>query len=266
MNVYGRTFTYNGTNSSAYDVVLCSFERPDNITETAIKYTINKSEITPNKHIVNMYNRKYDDVLKFEIGICKPDGKPFERVLRQEIVGWITSPNIPALLHVDDFDEDDYHLNIDYFCLCTGYKEFNISGKINGLIFEMECNAPFGFSTEEITKFDINGSGDVFITNTSDEWEHVYYPVLELVGKSTGLVTIVNNLFPDDIMELKIKNGQSLFVNNQNGDIYDNIGLFDYENDTNLKWLRLKHGENVISITGDVKGCIKCRYIRKVAI
>lgn len=266
INVYGNNFSYFGKNSSDYGVIICGFEVPDTVRDTAINYTINKSELSPNRTITNYYNRKYDDVLKFTVGICREQNKPFTEAERRDIVGWLTSSNGYQLFHVQDFTDSDYHQNIDYFATCIGYKEFIPNSDINGMSFDFECNAPYGFTPEEVTNFDITDTGAVTINNTSDEWSEDYYPVMEIEGKATETITITNATYPETTMELKIKNGQRLLIDNQNGDITDNVGIFDYSTDTNLKWLHLKHGENVITITGNVKGCIRCRYIRKVGI
>lgn len=266
MNVYGKSFSYAGKRSTDYEVILCSFEIPDTMHDTAINLTVNKSELSPNRNVVNYYNRKYTDVLKFSIGICKCQGEKFLEAERREIVGWLTSLKGYHLFHVQDFTDSNYHQDIDYFATCVGYKEFIPNSDINGLSFDFECNAPYGFTPEEITNFDIAATGTLTINNTSDEWNEDYYPVMEIEGKATETITITNAAYPKTVIELKIKNGQRLLIDNQNGDITDNVGIFDYSTDTNLKWLRLKHGENVITIDGNVKGCIKCRYIRKVGI
>lgn len=266
MNVFGKSFVYAGKSSAYYRAILCSFETSDAMCDTAIKYTVNKSDLMPSRSIVNYYNHKYTDVLSFTVGICREQNEPFTEAERREIVGWLTSSKGYQLFHVQDFPGNDYHQNIDYFATCVGYKEFIPNSDINGMSFDFECNAPYGFSPEEVTNFDINTTGTITINNTSDEWNEDYYPVMEIEGKATETITITNAAYPKTVIELKIKNGQRLLIDNQNGDITDNVGIFDYSTDTNLKWLRLKHGKNVITIDGNVKGCIKCRYIRKVGI
>lgn len=267
MNLYGKNFTFNGINSSKYDFVVCEFDTPDLITDTAISSVINKSELTPFRNVVNTYTRTYEDVLKFTISICKPNGEAFQEMERREIVGWITSPKYPVLLTVED-DDSDYNDNIEYFCQCTAYSEFRPNGDICGLIFKMECNAPYGFSPEEVTPFDIIDTDIIQINNTSDEWNDDYYPIIEITGKSSGIqsVLLFNDRYPDNILKLNIKNGQHLVIDNFQGDISDNTNTFNYSEDTNLKWIKLKHGINNITINGNVSGCFRCRYIRKVGI
>lgn len=243
MIVCGKNFTFNGVNSNIFDFVVCEFDTPELIVDTAISSVLNKTELTPFKSTVNVYNRSYEDVLKFTIAICKPYGEAFREAERREIVGWLTSSNGYQLFHVQDDSNNNYHQDIDYFATCVGYKEFVPNSDINGMSFDFECNAPYGFSPEEVTNFDITTTGTVTITNTSDEWNEDYFPVIAIEGKATETITITNAAYPETIMELKIKNGQRLLINNQDGDITDNVGIFDYSTDTNLKWLRLKHGE-----------------------
>ena len=268
MNLCCKNFTFNGINSSKYDFVVCEFDAPDSIIDTALSSVINRSDLTPFRNIVNTYTRAYDDVLKFTISMCKPTGEAFHEMERREIVGWLTSPKYPVLFTVEDDTDSGYHHNIEYFCQCTGYSEFRPNGNICGLIFEMECDAPYGFSPENIISFDIKGTGIVQIDNTSDEWEEDYYPKIDITGTASGIqsVTLCSDKYPDDILELNIKNGQRLLIDNFNGDISDNTDTFDYSKDTNLKWLKLKHGINNITIKGNVSGCFKCRYVRKVGI
>lgn len=266
MNVYGKSFSFNGINSSKYDVVLVGFNGAETERTTGINYTTNKTELTPFKSVTNIYNKKYDDVLRFDISICKSDGKSFTEQERREIVAWITSPVQYALFTIDDcqYDENPYHKDIEYFCTSTNYTEFVTLG-VKGLTFSMECNAPYGFSKEEVTLFD-SLNNVVIINNTSDELTSDYYPIIELKSNFNGEVTISNNNFPSEIMRLNLLQGQEIVINNKYGDVTDNLELFDYSTDTNLVWLRLSSGENIITITGDVVGKIKCRYVRKVGI
>ena len=59
---------------------------------------------------------------------------------------------------------------------------------------------------------------------------------------------------------------QKLIVDNKYGKITDELNQFDFSKDTNLVWLKLAPGLNKITVTGNAKGIVKCRYIRKVGI
>lgn len=268
INMTGKNFTFNGISSAKYHVILCEFSSPDTERDTGINYSVNKTELTPFKSITNTYAKQYEDVLSFDLGLCKEDGQAFTESERREIVSWLTSPCQPALLTIQDPEGDDYHNSVEYFCTAVKYTEFIPSGNVHGLMFSMECNAPYGFTPEEITDFDITGEGTVTIHNTSDDWEQDIYPLIRITGRESGMhtVTLRSSRYPEENMELTLRNGQTLSVDCCYGDIQDNLNLFDYNTDTNLKWLRLAHGENIITIKGNVTGCFICRYVRKVGI
>lgn len=265
MSIYGKNFMYDGKSSSDYNVVLCEFDTVKATKDTAITYKINRSNLTPYKSVANTYNRSYEDVLKFDIGICKCDGKKFTLEEREEIVSWITSPISPTLFTVTDYTiNDPYHDSVEYFCNAVSYSEFMPTANVSGLLFSMECNTPYAFSSEQKTAFSENST--ITIYNSSDEKYQDYYPTIELTGISTGKVSFTNNKYPDDVMEINVLKGQKLTIDNKYGKITDDSNQFDFSKDTNLVWLRLAPGINKITIKGNVKGTFKCRYVRKVGI
>lgn len=268
MNVHGRNFTYDGKNSADYGVILCTFETRNSLKETNITYKINRSDFTPYKSVSNIYSKSYEDVLTFDVGICKCNGAKFSPDERREIVAWMTSPNSPALFTITDFTtsdfSDNYHEDIEYFCNAVAYQEFVPTEAVRGLLFSMECNTSYGFSPEEKTPFSENST--IIIFNSSDELQQDYYPIIELTGTANGIVKIKNDQFPNDVMELSVMNNQTLLIDNQYGIITDESGKFDFSKDTNLTWLRLAPGMNKIQISGNAKGFFRCRYIRKVGI
>ena len=67
-------------------------------------------------------------------------------------------------------------------------------------------------------------------------------------------------------MILKVLQRQKLTIDNAAGTIVDNMNMFRFEDDFNLTWIHLRHGENKISITGNVSGTIQCSFIRKRGI
>lgn len=270
MNVFGKSFEFNGILSDRYDVVLCSFNTVDNNRSNGISYKISKGNITENRPSPNFYGKSYGNVLEFQIEICKNCGTNdfFTTEEQKDIIRWITSPYDYRKFKIIDNNEDYYHSGIEYFCICTDYNETVINDHIGGMLFKFECNAPYGFYEEQITEFAATTStpSSVIVNNLSDELEEDYYPIIELESQETGDVTIVNSIYPDEIMELKVLNGQTLVIDNMESDISDNINMFNYNTDTNLCWLRLAPGENIITITGNVTGYIKCLYPRKAGI
>lgn len=267
-NVFGKSFEFDSISSDTYNVVLCSFDTVDISKDTGINYDIQSGDITPNRPVANYYNKKYNKPLEFQVEICKPCGSVnyFTTEEQKHIVRWITSPVDYRKFTILDNESDGYHDGIEYFAICTEYQEKVINDKIIGLYFSFQCNAPYGYYTEQITTFDTSVNTEITIDNYSDELEVDYYPIIELTAGQTGKVTIKNVAYPDNVMELSVKNGQTLIIDNNTCDITDNIGLFSYDTDTNLKWISLVPGNNTLTITGNATGEIRCRYPRKVGI
>lgn len=266
MNIFGKSFTFNDISSETQGLVLCSMDTISESRETALGLELLKSELTPFRDTTNYYTSRYREVLTFDAGIIKTDGSPFTAAERRALINWLTGPAGFVPFTITDYDDNDYHENLVYFVKCTGLREFVPGMRLHGLTFTFECNAPYAFSPEEVHTFDTTGTTSLTIDNTSDELSRDEYPMLYLHAKATGTIIIANNRFPNESMELKVKNGQDLTIDNRLGDIREQLGLFNYATDTNLKWLRLAPGSNTLTITGAASGQIRCRWIRKAGI
>ena len=141
MDVFGKYYTFNGISSSKYNVMLCSFESSYLDRETGLNYETNRTDITVNKPTVQVYNKKYSDVLQFDITLIRNNQEEFSAAERREIVSWMTSPDFPTLFTITDCEDDDvkYHENIEYFCVCVGCSEKFVNGVV-GLVFTNRNN------------------------------------------------------------------------------------------------------------------------------
>lgn len=261
MNLMAESIIFNGK-MLPVGFVLCSFESSDTTRETGIKLITNKSKLTPFRNKVHLYSMQYEDVLKFSMSIVKCNGEKITDYEYIELVKWITSPTTYCPLTVIDFPDVSYHSNVIYYAVCTGYDEFVVDD-VYGLTFNFECDSPYGYSP--IQTYDFTGGTPVKINNISEETYNDVYPVMTLTCKSTGTVTIRNDQYQDEVIELKVLKGQVLTIDNKNGLITDSIDMFDFE-DTNLEWLHLAPGINTITVSGNVTGTIEFQCVRKRGI
>ena len=261
MNLMAESIIFNGK-MLPVGFVLCSFESSDTTRETGIKLVTNKSTLTPFRNKANLYSVQYEDVLKFSVSIIKCSGEKISDYEYRELVEWLTSPVTYCPLTVIDFPDVSYHSEVIYYAVCTGYNEFVVDD-IYGLTFDFECNAPYGFSPTQIYKF--SGGTPIKINNLTEEFSIDIYPIVTINCKSTETVTIRNDQYPDEVIELKVLNGQVLTIDNEHGLIIDSIDMFDFE-DTNLEWLHLAPGINTITVSGNVTGTIEFQCVRKRGI
>jgi len=260
MAIFG-SFIYNGISSASFgNIVLCKFSSiEDRFTQQ--KEAL-KGELNPWRDITNYYADKYSTPLTASVEIVKCNGAPFSGEEARKIRSWLLSPMGYRLLEIDD--GTGLYDDIEFFAKFTVSKEKVFTGDINALCFEFECNAPYGTTKDRIYKFD--GGDTILINNTSDDNERDYYPVIVITPKATGVIKIENDAYPGEVMELSVLNGNMLTINNKNLTIVDLIDDFNFSDDFNLTWIRLKHGINNITATGDCTGYFKCNYIRMVGV
>lgn len=263
MNLIAKSITYNGRQLPE-KFVLCSFDTLDVMKETYIKQSINRSEITPYRSRVNLYNSIYQEPLQFTMDIIKCNGTEFTNDEYSDMIQWLTASSIYIPLQVTDFEGVTYHKNMEYMAKSTGFDEFIIGNKIIGLRFYFECDAPYGYSLKQEITF--TGGESIIINNQTDELSSDIYPVIKIDCFATEEVQIVNQVYSDQILKLKVLEAQSLIIDNESGLIEDNLSMFDFSTDTNLVWIKLAPGINTIDVTGNVNGVIQYRYIRKRGI
>lgn len=266
MSAYGQSFTFNGKSSEDYGVRFVKFdiETDDDI---GLNYEISKSSLISKRSKVYSHSKKYSDVLNFTIALCKNDFTKFTQEERRPIISWLTSPKTYKEFTVQDNKKLKYHYNITYFAVCNGYKEISPAPNLKyGLQFTFECNAPYGFSNEKQVSFNSSEASEFVCQVESDELEDEIFPYLSITPKSTGEIKLCNDSFPNREFILKGSANNTLSIDSEIGIISDTADVFNYDTDTNLLWLKLKNGENTISISGDCEGYVKWREPRKVGI
>lgn len=259
MSIFSNSFIFNGITSQELGVVLCSFEQNSERHETGISFNINKSNLTPNRDKANLYSKSYASVLSFTMSLVKCDGKLFTRDEYFNLVKIFTSPLSYSALTL----EDEYHKDITYYVICKKYTEWMPDSNMRGLEFEFECNAPYGFEIKTL-EFDETVKS-ILIDNTSHEMNKLYYPEIEITATQTGTITLTNITTGAEPFTINLRNTQKVYIDNELGDMYDNMNLLSYE-DSNLKWLGLQYGVNTIRVSGECRIRFICKYIRKVGI
>lgn len=261
MAIYDN-FTYNGIPVDSFgNLVMCTF---DNETErqTQIKEII-QGETSPYRDIPNYYSDKYSSPLSSSVSIIHCDGKPFSPQEARKIRSWLLSPMSYRELQIQS---DEYN-SIIFYAKFTESKEMRYTGNIDSLVFNLQCNASYGLTPNINYDFSSTDKTNIVIDNTSDDYERCVYPTIKLTPSSTGIISIYNELYPDEVMELNVLAGNTITIDCQNCIISDLIGDFNFDDDfLQMGWLKLNYGKNNIIITGDCFGTISCQYIRMVGV
>lgn len=269
---FGKSFTYNGMNTKVdFNMITAFTGNGDDTMNLGLTREIVKGETTKFRPSANHLGTKYSDVLSFPITLIKnnTDNQNDMIITREElrkITAWLSSPQLPQLLHFEDYNDTDEH--IDYFGLFTEITPFVSENKIYGVQLTFTASSQYGFT--EMKTFTCDPDSSVVIDNTSDEWEDCVYPVLQITPLETDTITISNET-DNNSLKIKVNKGNDLTIDCANLMITDKAGIvmlsdigISVDDLDSLYWFRLIHGKNTISITGQASANISCRFLRKV--
>ena len=186
--------------------------------------TIEKAEITSLRARPNHYGVVYNDVLTLNFLIVKTDwicgGSDELGKLRDSEInylrGWLESPKLPELLHVD---LEDHDLVTNYFGLFTDVQPYVLDGDCYGLKLTFTCDSPYGYSEEHVETYDV-GVNQPNLTGTfingSVEYKETQKPIITITSTDTfgrsGTLTIKNVTDGNKTMSITLPSSLSSLV------------------------------------------------------
>lgn len=267
MGVYGKSFSYNGHTSTEMGVIMVSFG-----SETSdfsnLGYNISKSSLNSHRSKVQSHSKSYSDVLTFTISLVKSNYQKFTTEEKRNVISWLTSPKTYRELEIVDEGNDNYHENITYYSICTGWQDMRPSPRMHyGLTFTFECNSPYGYGDLKTQSFISTSSTTLSVVVENDNLEDVIYPSFEILPRATAQIKIKNNTVAgSENFTVQANNNDRLYIDMERGIITDYAETFHYSNGSNLLWTTLVNGRNNIVITGNCTGTMTWREPRKVGI
>lgn len=269
------SFEYNGIASMDMGIVVTEINKDSRI-DFGLTREIMKGDKTKYRTKANHFGTTYSEVIEFDISIAKKEicecsnqaDFRFTSSDIRKINGWLTSPQFPKLLKINN--EDYYNEPIEYFALIDEIEAEN-EGDIFVIKYHVTCDSPFGY-TPEIThtlSSTITMPSELVITNNSDDYEEYVYPRFEIHPTVTGAITIENltdghsmsfNALKDndviwDCQKMQFKDFTGTLLS------FEDMGVSDVDY---IYWYRLCHGENRIKLSGGADIKIIYREPRKV--
>lgn len=218
MTIYARDWIFGNFTASHHQLYPASFTVTANDEEeTGIGVTTTEEYISDNP--VPIYiGQKYSDKLKPTIVLtkdsCVTDDEYFSeydcRAILREVIGqrgyqWMK-------LITEEIGEDLW-----YRARTTNVRYQRVSGKIVGVILDMECDSQFAWSTEKNITINAkaNTPFDIFV-NTDDIYNYVL-PVVTIIPKQNGDISIVNKSDNDWVVKFDgAKNGETIIYDCKN--------------------------------------------------
>lgn len=258
--ILGKSFTFNGQNSSDYNLMLVSFERESGFETPEIATELNlTTERTGNNPTVRLVNTQYSDVLKFQIScILNEDICPSKEISTaafRNILKWLTTNKYTRL----EIDEERFQ-NLYFNAIVTNITPYKIDDKLIGFVADFECDSPYGFTSKSIQKT-VTTSLSFTINNDSDDLlnpDCYIKPVIKIIKTGTGAFSITNQTLGITTAFTKLMNTEELTMDCVNmifNSSIQNRNMYSY---FNRQWQKLAIGENAITVEGD--GIITITY------
>lgn len=193
--------------------------------------------------------------LEFELTFSLLD-EEFTSQRRFEIAKWLVSDEYKPFKTYDD-------LSKTYNIISTGASDLMTGGGNKGYFtMKFKTDAPWAWSDEEESVFDLSAitvPTKISVENKSNVLKY-YEPEMEftLVG-STGVSFKNASNGGETLGFTGLQNGETVYVDNDKGDIVSNTGLYRLSN-CNRKWLRLVQGLNEIEVTGKCIVAFRCKF------
>ena len=268
MEVFGKDLILGEFRLSDYGMMLATFDT-DGESEDEIGFTISTIEefVGDNpipKYIGDKYTNKIKPKITFIKNPCSYNNDMFfsEKECRNILRAMTGIKGYQWMRVIDESNEDD----IWFRSKIVNISSKRIGNGTVGLILEMECDSPFGWSAETLIDLEFKKNSSIKIFSNTDDLHNYIYPTVSLTFRSNGTFRL-ENITDNRISEIKnVKKNEKITIDSKNEIITSSITHELLLNDFNLNWIRLKPDTNQLVTNMDVKITFKYRVPRKVVL
>lgn len=261
MELYGCHFEYAGVSSRACGLVFANYETS--------RYTAISGE-TSTISVFNRHNKRkyfidteYDDSpMSFEAEVVSDF--PIDPYEIRQIENWLFNQTSYQKLYVD-VDDSNYdgvemingqmlrqYLN----CKFINPSKIEGNGGIMGWSFTVECDAPMAWQDPVICTFDMSTTGDDYVmVNVDTDMNDYVYPKINISisegdAKDLKIVNITDD--PYRVCTFVSMTGGSTIIMDGELNMISGDSENYYERFQTKNFVRLKNGENKISVSDNV--------------
>ena len=268
LDVFGRDFILGNFRASDYGLILATFEN-NGVSDNNIGMSTDTSEVFVGTNPIPIYSGdRHNEKLRPTITLCRNpsvfsgDKMYFSQKECRMILRLISGIKGYQWMKVcDKYDEDDiwYKAKINQIT----YKV--ISGRIAGIILEMECDSFYGYSTENHIMINAQANTSFYIFNNTDDLLNYVYPIVYITPVSDCELQLTNKT-ENWISEISnVKQNEKISIDSKNEIITSSSTSHNLlMNDFNLQWIRLLPDKNEYTVNVNAMIEFVFRVPRKV--
>ena len=268
MEVFGKDLILGEFRLSDYGMMLASFDyNGESEDETGIEISTIEEFIGDNpipKYLGEKYSNKIKPKVTFIKNPCTFGNNIYfsEKECRNILRTMTGIRGYQWMKVVNDESEDD----IWFRSKIINISSRRVGNNIVGLILEMECDSPFGWSSETIIDLNFKAHKSIRVFSNTDDLYNYIYPTVSIKCSSDGDFAM-NNITDNRLSVIKnVRNGEVITINSKAEVITSSMEHDLLLNDFNLKWIRLKPDANELITNMDAKITLQYRVPRKVVL
>ena len=212
---------FDNTWLSEFEMTMCTPEEGQQF----VTRMFDKADITSLHAAPSHYGSTYSDALILNFMIMKTDGlcgDQEDAKLNGDDIhylrSWLESPKIPTEFVVI-MEEDEY--TVHYYGIFTSVQPYVVDDECYGLTLQFTCNAPYGYSDEQVSTIDIpsdvTNPVSVEIINVSAERKEYLKPTVTINATSDTFgsgetLSIKNASDNDKTMSITLPEGKTQVI------------------------------------------------------
>lgn len=261
MAFYGSEFIFDGVPSSEYGLMIYSFGSEGQEDVSFQNGEIIEDRI-PGRYDALTYglvqNQALEYTLVFGANMESIDAeRHIDRYEVETIAAWLTGHNRRKWLTIVQDDMEYYR----YKCFISELKLITDGSMPWAFSCKVTCDSPFAYSLPEEYVYTVANETNLFILFNRSKFSGYYRPNMVITPQGGGTVSIVNQSDNNRTFQFTSLPGseKEIYIDNKNQIISGSTGLNLYPY-FNMKFMRLVHGDNKLSITGNATVKFICEF------
>ena len=262
MEVFGRDWILGTFKASNYGLYLASFNYNGD-TEEELGFKLSTMEEFVGNNPIPIYiGDKHEEKLRPQITLCKNPCKYHGKEMNfsqkdcREILRLLTGIKGYQWMKLDTLEDTE---DVWFRAKITNVSYKRVGGNVVGLIFQLECDSCYGYSTENIVEVTAKANKPFYFFNNTDDLNNYVLPIVEITPTSNTDIIITNTSDNNWVTEIKnAKANETIIINSQTEIISSDLNNF------NLHFPRIIPETNKYVLSVDAKIVFKFRAYRKV--
>lgn len=247
-------FTYDGVYSGTYNLTIAEFRgaSPESVEENeAFSPSLSVLKVPS---LLRFYHGglEYDSAPTCEFSVVSQNA--ISPTSRATILAWLVGRNAfkPLIFNNDDMS------GFTFYCVFTASSLIYVNGECHGIRLTASFDSPFARGTPTVVTT-TSGTHTLTLNNKSDIRDGYTYPTVQFTGNSISIINTTDSNTREFAFS-GLGSSETLTVDCENKIIRSSAGGEKLSKFTSKNWLRLRPGNNSLTVVSSGNVTITCPW------